>query len=61
MHFVKFHPQESSCLLSRGKRKYAPLGTGPGDEAVMKIHKKLFSGIPFNFAFCVVSPKLQRI
>ena len=21
----------------------------PGDEAIMKIHKKLFSGIPFNF------------
>ena len=26
MHFVKFHPEEASCLLSRGKRKYAPLG-----------------------------------
>ena len=26
MHFVKFHPAEASCLLSRGKRKYAPLG-----------------------------------
>ena len=26
MHFVKFHPEVSSCLLSRGKRKYAPLG-----------------------------------
>ena len=25
MHFVKFHP-EVPCLLSRGKRKYAPLG-----------------------------------
>ena len=24
--FVKFHPEISSCLLSRGKRKYAPLG-----------------------------------
>ena len=21
----------------------------PGDEAIMKIHKKLFSGIPFKF------------
>ena len=28
MHFVKFHPQVASCLLSRGKRKYAPLGRG---------------------------------
>ena len=26
MHFVKFHPKVASCLLSRGKRKYASLG-----------------------------------
>ena len=26
MHFVKFHPEVASCLISRGKRKYAPLG-----------------------------------
>ena len=26
MHFVKFHPEVAFCLLSRGKRKYAPLG-----------------------------------
>ena len=26
MHFVKFHSEVTSCLLSRGKRKYAPLG-----------------------------------
>ena len=26
MHFVKFHPEVASCLLSRGKRRYAPLG-----------------------------------
>ena len=26
MFFVKFHPEVVSCLLSRGKRKYAPLG-----------------------------------
>ena len=25
-HFVKFHPEVASCLLCRGKRKYAPLG-----------------------------------
>ena len=25
-HFVKFHPEVASYLLSRGKRKYAPLG-----------------------------------
>ena len=26
MHFVKFHPVVASCLLSRSKWKYAPLG-----------------------------------
>ena len=26
MHFVRFHPEVASYLLSRGKRKYAPLG-----------------------------------
>ena len=26
IHFVKFHPEVASCLPSRGKRKYAPLG-----------------------------------
>ena len=26
MHYVKFHPEVASCLLSSGKRKYAPLG-----------------------------------
>ena len=33
----------------------------PRDEAVMKIHKKLFSGIPINFTIFGISPKLQRI
>ena len=32
----------------------------PGDEAIMKIHKKLFSGIPFNFTFFVVSPNYEE-
>ena len=26
MHFVKFYPEVASCLLSRGRRKNAPLG-----------------------------------
>ena len=26
MHFVRFHPEVASCLLSRGKKKYASLG-----------------------------------
>ena len=59
MHFVKFHPVVASCLLSRGKRKYAPLGMRL--LQCMKIHKKLFSGIPINFTIFGISPKLQRI
>ena len=47
MHFVKFDLEVASCLLSRGKKKVCT----PGDEAIMKIRKKLFSGIPFNFTF----------
>ena len=26
MHFAKFYPEVAGCLLSRSKRKYAPLG-----------------------------------
>ena len=26
MYFMKFHPEVATCLLSRGKRKSAPLG-----------------------------------
>ena len=29
-----------------------------GDEAIMKIHKKLFSGIPFNFTLFVSEAKI---
>ena len=32
----------------------------PGDETIMKIHKKLFSGIPFNFTFFAISPKYKE-
>ena len=33
----------------------------PGDEAMMKIHKILFIGIPLNFKCSVISPKLQEM
>ena len=52
MHFVKFNNEVASCLLSRGKKVCTP-----GDEAIMKIHKKLFH----YFIHFVISPKLQRI
>ena len=32
----------------------------PWDEAIMKIHKKLFSGIPINFTFFVISPNYKE-
>ena len=32
----------------------------PGDESIMKIHKKLFSGIPFNFTYFVISPNYKE-
>ena len=47
MHFVKFHPEVASCLLSRGKTKNAPLGM----RLLGKYCQKIFSGIPINFTF----------
>ena len=38
MHFVKFHPEVASCLLSRDKKKVCT----PWDEANMKILRKHF-------------------
>ena len=32
----------------------------PGDEANMKIHKKLFFGIPINFTFFVIFPNYKE-
>ena len=46
MHFVKFHPDSFLFTLQRQKKVCTP-----GDEAIMKIHKKLISGIPFNLNF----------
>ena len=57
MHFSKFHPQVASCLLSRGKRKYAPLGM----RLLSKYIRNYFLVYHLNFTLFVVSPKLQRI
>ena len=38
MHFVTFHPEVASCLLSRGKRKYAP----PGMRLIWKYIRNYF-------------------
>ena len=57
MHFVKFHPEVASCLLSRGKRKYAPLRM----RLLWKYIRNHFLVLPFNFTFFVTSPKLPKI
>ena len=57
MHFVKFHPEVASNFIFQRQKKVC----SPRDEAIMKIHKKLFSGIPMIFTLFVISPKLQGI
>ena len=57
MHFVKFHPEVASCLLSRGKRKYAPLGM----RLLWKYIRNCFLVYHLISHFFVISPKLQRI
>ena len=57
MHFVKFHPVVASCLLSRGKRKYAPLGM----RLLWKYIRNYFLVYQLISPFFGISPKLQRI
>ena len=45
IHFVKFHPEVASCLLSRGKRKYSPLGM----RLLWKYIRNYFLVYHFNF------------
>ena len=47
MHFERFHPEVASCLLSRGKRKYAPLGM----RLLWKYIWNYFLVYHFNFTF----------
>ena len=54
MHFVKFHPEAAFCLLSRGKRKYAPLGM----RLLWKYIRNYFLVYQLTSHFF---PKLQRI
>ena len=56
MHFVKFHPEVASCLLSRGKRKYAPQGM-----RLLWKYINYFLVYQLTSHFFVISPKLQRI
>ena len=57
MHFVKFHPEVASCLLCRGKRKYAPLGM----RLLWKYIRNYFLVYHLISHLFVISPKLQRI
>ena len=44
MHFVNFHPEVAYCFTLQRQKKVCI----PWDDAVMKTHKKLFSGIPLT-------------
>ena len=55
--FCEVSPWESFLFSLQRQKKVCT----PGDEAIMKIQKKLFSGIPINFTFFVITPKLQGI
>ena len=58
MHFVKFHPVGSFLFTLQRQNKVCT----PGDEAIMKIHKKLFTGIPINFTFfCYISKTTKNL
>ena len=56
MHFVKFHPEVVSCLLSRGKRKYAPLGM----RLLWKYLRNYFLVYQLTSHFFVMSPKTTK-
>ena len=51
MHFVKFHPEVALCLLSRGKRKNAPLGM----RLLWKYIRNYFLVYQLTSHFCHIS------
>ena len=57
MHFVKFHP-EVVCLLTRGQRKYAPLGMRLLWTYIRSYFLVYICHLMSHF---VITPKLQRI
>ena len=57
MHFVRFLPEVASCVTLHRQKKVC----NPGDEAMIKVHTKLFVGVPLNFTFSVMYLKLQGV
>ena len=55
--FCEVSPWGSFLLPPQRQKKVCT----SGDEAIMKIHKKIFSCIPINVTLFVISPNLQRI
>ena len=56
-HFVKFHPEVASCLLSRGKRKYAPLGM----RLLWKYIRNYFLVYQWPSHFCHISKTTKNL
>ena len=50
-HFVQIYQNVAFNLLSWGKNKNVTLGMRPGDEALIKIHKKIKIGI-LEIGYC---------
>ena len=57
MHFFEVSPWYSFLFTLQRQKKVC----NPGDEAMMKIHKKLFIGISLNVTFSFISQKLQGV
>ena len=57
MHFFEVSPWYSFLFTLQRQKK----SMQPGDEAMMKIHKKLFIGIPLNVTFSSYLQKLQGV
>ena len=57
MYFVRFHPEVTSCLLSRGKTKYATLGM----RLWCKYIRNYLLVYQLDFTFSAISPKLQGV
>ena len=57
IHFVKFHPEVASCLLSRGKRKYAPLGM----RLLWKYIRNYFLVYQWTSHFCHISKTTKNL
>ena len=58
MHFVQFHPEVASCLLSKGKRKYAPWRWGCYENTYKEI---IFWYTIYLYTFCYISKTTKNL